>query len=143
MSFFTKHNPPPKVISPSGKVSLTESQYLNDCDINFVMRRCAAGDTTFVRTDKPLFADVSEVGDFARSMDKMLDARRTFEGLPAELRKRCGNDIRAFIDYVADPVNEDECIKYGLRVAPPKETPVKVEIVTDGKSKLDGLPTNT
>lgn len=143
MKFHTKYNKPSSVSSPVGTVSLTDSQYLNECDINFVMRRCASGDTTFVRADQPLFADVSEIGDFAKSMDKMLEARHIFESLPSELRKRCGNDIRSFIDFALNPVNEAECIKYGLRTAPKKEEPVKVEIVTDGTTQREVLPSNT
>lgn len=143
MKFHTKHNRPPVVSSPSGTVSLTDSQYLNDCDINYVMKKCALGDTSCIRTDKPLFADVSEIGDFVKSMNKLLEARTAFENLPAELRKKCGNDVRSFIEFVADPSNETECIKYGLRKAPVNETPVKVEIVTDGTPQRDGLPPNT
>lgn len=126
MAFYTKYKRPPRISSPVGETSLTDSQFLKDCDINEVMKRCAAGDTSLVQSRPGVFADVSDIGTFAECMDKMVDARREFELLPSLIRKKFGNDPRLLVEFLADSSNDEEAIKLGLKVKPKKSDPVEV-----------------
>jgi hypothetical protein len=127
--FYTKYTPPFKISSPVGAATLTDSQFLADCDINVVMRRCASGDTSLNQPITGVFADVSDIGDFSTCMSKMLDARRNFEALPSAIRKRFGNDPALLISFLSDSANDEEAIRLGLKVKHETPPPVKVEVV--------------
>lgn len=148
MKFFTKFNVPKKVNSPVGKVSLSDSQFMADCDINNVMKRAVAGDTSLIRNTEGVFADVSDYGDFAKCMHRVITARREFEALPSNIRKKFGNDPSNMLSFLADSANDEEAVKLGLKVMPKADTPVKVEVINpvvsgDGTLTGDGLPSNT
>lgn len=129
--FYTKYNLPMKVSSPSGEISLTDSQFLPDCDINVIMKRCASGDTSLIRAPSAgVFADVSDIGGFADCMSKMIEARRQFQELPSAIRKRFGNDPSLLISFLSDSANDEEAISLGLKVRPEVPDPVKVEVVS-------------
>lgn len=128
--FFTKYNPPPKVDSPSGDVSLTDSQYLGDCDINNIIKRYTKGDMSAVRSGG-VFGDVSGLGDFRECMEKVRNANEAFASLPAEVRDRFSSDPALLIDFLRDSKNDEEAIKLGLKVAKPVEKSVE-EQVKDG-----------
>lgn len=129
MKFFTKYNRPPRVSSPVGVKTLTDSQYLPDCDINKVMKRALAGDTSLVNTSKPVFADVDDYGDFLTNMNKVIEGRRHFEALPSEIRQKFGHDPVNLISFLADSKNDEEAIKLGLKVRKVEPSPVQVEVI--------------
>lgn len=143
MKFRTKYTPRDKVVSPSGTVSLTETQYLKDCDINEIMRRCASGDNSLIKDEtKQVFADVSTMGDMLSCMRKITDARDAFETLPSNIRARFGHSPEALLAFLADGKNDGEAVSLGLKVLPKPEKPIEVKVV-DGTVNRDGSPENT
>lgn len=113
MKFYTRFNPPPPVNSPSGDVDMTEQQYKDECDINTILRNYGAVPVP-IAEKIPRFADVSEVGDFAKSLSMVTRATEAFEAQPSSLRARFGHDPSAFYEFVSNPDNRAECIKLGL-----------------------------
>ena len=142
MKFKTKYNAPEKVKSPAGKTSLTDSQYLDDCDMNNIMKRALKGDASVINPSTPVFADVSDYGDMLTCMRKVADARLRFESLPSEIRDRVGNTPEGLMSFLADSRNDEEAIKFGLKIKPKVDIPVKVEIV-GGQAKPTDSAVNT
>lgn len=142
MKFKTKYDPPHKVKSPCGKVSLTDSQYLDDCDMNLIMKRAMKGDPSVVNPAEPVFADVSDCGDMLTCMRKVADARMRFEALPSAVRDRVGNSPEGLFTFLADPKNDEEAIKLGLKVKPKVDKPIQVEVV-GGQAQPADSPSNT
>jgi hypothetical protein len=62
-------------------------------------------------------------------MRKVADARMRFESLPSQIRDRVGNSPEGLFAYLSDSRNDEEAIKFGLKIKPKIENPVKVEIV--------------
>ena len=56
MKFASHYNPPPSVGVAFEGESLTQQEYKDDCDVNVMIRRAVAGDTTVFR--HPVYADV-------------------------------------------------------------------------------------
>lgn len=101
-------------VSPHGGVSMTDAQYKDECDINFILKSFAVGDTRAVRPTG-ITGDFSKVGDFSECLEIVNKAKDEFAALPSSLRDRFGNDPRAYVDFCLDPANVDECIRLGLR----------------------------
>lgn len=109
--FFTKYNHT-DVVSPSGGVSMTDPQFLKDCDINTILDKYRAGLVPIVKPMK--YGDFSEVGDFADALQRVTRAKEYFEGLPSDVRSRFGNDLTTFCDFALNPANVEECVKLGI-----------------------------
>lgn len=130
MKFFTIFNPPPRFASPSGGTSLTAQEYKDESDINVIMKRYTAGDSSVVRMGG-VFADVSELGDFSSHLEVVRRATEDFAALPADIRARFGNDPAALVAFLADSSHDDEAVKLGLKVRPVIQ-PSLAEQITDG-----------
>lgn len=86
-----------------------------NCDINVIMRRFrVTGQMPPGSVRLPEYADYSEVTDFHTAMNVVRAAREDFMALPADVRKRFGNDPQNFLEFCGDPNNVDEMIKMGL-----------------------------
>ena len=51
-------------------------------------------------------------------MNQIVAAQEAFNGLPAAVRKRFGNDPGQMLDFLDDPQNASEAVKLGLVDAP-------------------------
>lgn len=100
----------------------TKQSDRDKCDVNAIIARAKKGHViTHVRDTPGRYQDVTSVGDFRESMNKVVAAQAAFEALPAALRKRFHNDPEEFLGFVADNGNYDEAVKLGL--VEPKEEP--------------------
>lgn len=115
--FLTKYNNKKSVTVCSG-VSATDQQYLDDCNIDTILKRYRIGQPLPVTSRRALEGDFTGVGDFMDCLNRVNNAREEFASLPAVLRDRFGNDPVAYYKFVLDPANVDECIKLGLRERP-------------------------
>lgn len=111
--FLTKYDHA-DVVSPSGDVSMTDQQYLKECDIDLILKRYRAGEPLPVNTREGRFGDFSEVGEFADCMRRVNNAVADFEALPAAVRARFGNEPLAFYQFALNPSNREECVKMGI-----------------------------
>lgn len=87
--------------------SLTRQSEVKDADINEIVRR-------FVRTGQlpvierpPLVGDFTNVGSFSDAMELVLRAERSFDMLPADVRKRFDNSPQAFLAFMEKAEEKD------------------------------------
>lgn len=106
--------------------TMTIQSEKDNCDINVIMNRYATCGTPLpVRSDgvEPMFADVSELGDYMENFNRCKQAEEMFNALPSALRKELDNNPANLIPFIQDKKNESRCIEYGLIHKPIMEAP--------------------
>lgn len=101
-------------------------------DIRVIVAAAMRGKSVNVNVRQGTYGDISDAPTFMEALNVVARAQALFEGLPAKLRDRFGNDPAKLLEFVADPENKDEAVKLGImkKVEPPKEQPpMKVEVV--------------
>jgi len=116
--------------------SRARPEFAKECDINNIVARYKRdGFISHLARGVPSFVDVSEVGDFRTAMTQVRAAGEFFEGLPAVVRAKFGNDVARFVDE-AGSLTRAELRELGLaelrkddvkRRASDKEEPAPVE----------------
>lgn len=96
-------------------------QHLKDeADVNSIMEKYRKTGLMPQSPRTPITgADMTGLSDFREHMDIVAQAQQNFDQLPAQLRKRFGNDPANLLDFVHDDKNRDEAIKLGLVPPPP------------------------
>jgi phage internal scaffolding protein len=93
---------------------LTEQAHKRECDMNHILRDYQrTGLIRHAAKNKGRYDDVSAV-DFQSAMDTVTQAKKMFDELPANIRKRFANNPAAFLEFVGSPENKDEMIKLGI-----------------------------
>lgn len=128
MKFYTKYCHAIVTHPKSDKPSMTDPQYLKDCDITTVVTRFMSGCLPQSQVHTPSYGDVSQFGDFARMMDTVDAGKRAFMDVPSNIRARFGNDPKAFFAFCSDPANMQEMVRLGLAI--PREVPVEKPVVS-------------
>lgn len=115
-----------KVITVNEKPSKTQKHMQDQCDVNLIMKKYPkVQQDRFLRS--PLsnaggaYLDLINVGDYQESLNLVLHAQEAFQTLPAEIRKRFGNNPQELIQFLENPNNRDQAIELGL-VIPPIQT---------------------
>lgn len=106
--------------------TMTIQSEKDNCDINVIMNRYATCGTPLpYRTDgvQPVYADVSELGDYMENYQRCKQAEEMFNNLPSALRKELDNNPANLLPFIQDKKNESRCIEYGLINKPVMETP--------------------
>lgn len=96
--------------------SRTQQHFKEECDINTIVERFGLTGEVPSGVAVPMQGDFTEVYDFQSAMDVVIGARQAFEQMPANVRKRFGNDPALFMEFVHDPENVEEAKKLGLLV---------------------------
>lgn len=105
--------------------SRTQQQYLEDADINNILRAYANGNAVPGATARePIFGDFSDeaISDFHQAMRTIQGVAQLMQELPAKTRSRFQNNPAAILDFVRDPANIAEAMELGL-VDPKIDTP--------------------
>jgi len=122
-----------RLITPIIGESMTKQNHKNECDINFIMSKHAkTGLVTHVANKAPQYGEYETI-DYKEAMNLVISAQESFDSLPANLRKRFGNDPNEYFQFVHDPENRDEMIKMGL--IQPSEAPNVQEPIPDPDDK--------
>lgn len=115
--FYTAYNRPPRVVSGAGGESMTQQQFAQECDINYIVKRAQrTGVIPVVSTQEMVFGTLDE-DTFKQRMDKMAEIKSYFEGLPSEIRLHYQNSVNEFIASMATDEGIEEGRKLGI-VAP-------------------------
>lgn len=157
-SFYRPHARVPytgEIVNPvTGEVtvppSMTKQSFVEECDINNVLREYSqSGQLRHIsqRAEQGMYTDLPDNTDFQEALNIVLEGQKAFDSLPAKVRNRFNNDPAAFLEFMADPANQDEAIKLGLATdnrPPPEPTtpapappPARPEPNTGGEG---GLP---
>lgn len=114
---------------------ITQQQFKNECDINYIVNRYLQTgyvNPMLVKNGQPVFGDVSTIGGYKESLDKIQEADSMFMQLPAKIRDRFQHDPLKLLEFVANNDNYDEAVSLGL-VEPSAHLPLDVNVPTDTK----------
>ena len=106
--------------------TMTIQSEKDNCDINVIMDRYATCGTPLpYRTDgvQPVYADVSDLGDYMENFQRCKQAEEMFNALPSALRKELDNNPANLIPFIQDEKNKERCYEYGLLNKPAVEAP--------------------
>lgn len=105
---------PDTKIYPVG-VSRTKQSFKKESDINAIMAKYAStGLLERVNLSVPRYGDFGSVGDYQQCLDKIQEADRQFNDLPARVRDHVDNDPGEFLRMALDPKREQELRDLGL-----------------------------
>lgn len=92
--------------------SMTVQDKAQETDVNFIMSK-----NRYSQLPNPpdFYADLTEITDLTEAHEKIQYADKVFSSLPARLRSKFENDPQKFIQYLNDPSNDEEAIKFGLK----------------------------
>lgn len=103
----------------SHEKSLTKQSDAEAADINNIMAPYARANLLDLVNQHPgLYADLPDAKSYHESMNIIVEAQTAFDQLPAEMRKRFGNDPADFLDFVSREENRAEMVKMGLLERP-------------------------
>lgn len=112
--------------------SMTQQQFKQDCDVNYIMDKFRkTGTITHLRKEPGAYLDLLDMPDYQQSLQTVINAQNSFMELDAETRLRFDNDPGKFLEWLGDPKNEQEQIQMGLRV------PKQIDPVVDQLEQLN------
>lgn len=130
----------------SGKTR-TQTQFKDDCDVNRILAKYkATGTLTHVRNAQAgVYADLTQIPSYQEALNTVINAQRAFEEVPAKIRQRFNHDPNEFIKFLADPKNNQEAVKLGLKTVPtpPPEDPIKKTLENIEKNTKPKSPKKT
>lgn len=119
------------------KPSRVKPEFAERVNINSIMKKYRMRDLPPLDPNSPLYNDYSEAGDFHTAMQITLNAEAAFAALPSEIRTKFQNDAGNLMNYLADPKNNEESVKLGLRKSPPTTPPTpKISLDDETVKKL-------
>lgn len=92
----------------------TKPEFKDSCDINYILERYLRTGALPISQKMPSYGDYSDPVDFQTAQNLLIKANQQFDSLPAEIRKRFGNDPKEFLEFVSNPGNKEEAVKIGL-----------------------------
>ena len=107
-----------RVLTPVGKITMTEQNHKAACDVNNIMARYTkTGVMEHVRAFEPVYSDTT-TDDYQNSMNVVADAKTMFEELPSSIRRHFGDDPSEFLEFCTtadDPVGDLQGLAEGYR----------------------------
>lgn len=101
--------------------SLTKQSMAEDADINVILKRFGVTGQVPTSLKLPTFGDFTGVSDFRTALHAVMAAEEAFMQVPADIRRRFGNDPQEFVAFCSDPANLDELRR--MKLAPPAVDP--------------------
>lgn len=133
LGFYRPHHDPgyDNVDPNTGEVmpSMTRQSEMESCDIHNILKQFSQrGFEELVRQNAAAgqYADLTNLPDYQDALNTVIAADAAFMALPSQVRDRFSNDPARFIEFLADPRNQDEAIRLGLATdtrPPPEPTP--------------------
>lgn len=100
--------------------SLTHQSFADECNYNNVLAKWEnSGLITHINPNSPVYADVSDLGDYQSALELIRSAQSSFDALPSSVRDRFNNDPAKLLEFVQDPKNEAEALRLGLTLPTP------------------------
>lgn len=113
-------------------ISLTQQHMKDECDINNIVRKFGVTGLLPQAVRLPTFGDFTGVGDYQSALNAVMAAEKSFEAIPADLRKRFDNDPQKFVEFCSNPDNIDELRDLGLAPKLPRQ-PSGIDVVDPAK----------
>lgn len=102
----------------------TKQSFVAECDINTILKQYSAtGQLRHINAAaaQGAYLDLPDDLDFQTSMQIVADGQRAFATLPSKTRDRFQNDPAKFLEFMANPANQEEAITLGLATKRPTE----------------------
>lgn len=119
-------------ISFKNEPKLTLQSAKDECDINIIIKRLAAGNQLPPKLTPDQYVDFTQLpSDYHQSMEIIVKADEQFQQLPATLRERFRNNPENFLNFVSNEKNQEELVSLGLATKTPSSansTPIKADI---------------
>lgn len=108
--------------------SMTKQSFKEECDINNIIKQYSVtGIWNHIneRFQQGTFTDLPDPLDFQQSLEIAKQAGEAFASLPSSVRARFENDPGQFLEFMANPANQEEAIRLGLATdtRPPPKAP--------------------
>lgn len=114
---------------------LTQQHFQAETNINLIMEKYNKTGMLPVRKLNPHYGDFSKSGDYQEALNNINDAKEEFSKLPAEVKRRFGQNPVEIIQFLLDKNNQIEAEKMGL--IEKKVQPLKKGEPTPEKSKKE------
>lgn len=115
-------------ISFEGDEGLTEQHHKKSCDMHVILRQAEkTGVLSHVNAYGGQYMDMPSGVDFHQAQNIIAEATQMFETVPADIRKKFGNDPAEYLDFMQNEENRDKMIAMGLDTShlPPLPEPVE------------------
>lgn len=118
-SWLDYHNGDPDFVeydvgTVNNEPSMTQQHFASSCDINNLMS--VYRDVSLipsVNSAKAMYGDFTEIPDYQKAQQVMIDARKVWESLPDKWRQRFETPFD-FLRFVEDPRNREEADRLGM-----------------------------
>lgn len=118
--------------------SRTKQSFVEEADINNLMRRYRATGLMPQAPGEPMFLDCTKLpADYQAALNTVITADRAFQKLSSDVRARFGNDPVAFVDFAVDPANLAQMREWKL--APPAPAVAAVAAEPAGEAVKAGV----
>lgn len=88
--------------------------YAESCDISIILANCANGDLSGLNAMKGVYGDFTEMPKtYAEMLQLQIDAKRTFDSLPVDVKNNFNNDVNQFLAVAGE---KEWAKKLGLNV---------------------------
>ena len=129
-----------RVTTKNIEPSRTDTSFKAQCDVNNIISKWKkTGQINHLNTNQGQYADYSDLPDLQTALTTVIQATKTFEQLPANVRKYFSNDPVEMYNFLQDPQNDSEAIRLGLktsRIVPnPEETSESASAPKNKKNK--------
>lgn len=96
--------------------SLAIQSERDDSDINTIVKRFGLTGELPSGVRAPTYGDFTGIGTFQQALEAVRQAEDAFMAMPAEIRKRFGDNPEEFVQFCSDPANGPELVKMGLAI---------------------------
>lgn len=100
-------------------VSRARQSEKDEADINVIVKNFGITGRMPSGVRMPTYGDFDTVSDYASAIEAVRSAEASFMAMPADVRKRFGDDPQAFVEFCSDAKNAEEALKLGLLVEVP------------------------
>lgn len=102
-----------------GKKTKTQQQFKDDNNPAVIMKKFVqTGVPPLGNGKKPMFLDLSQMGDFTEHLNHVTRVQQDFMQLAPQIRAKFDNDPAKLLNFVSDNKNLDEGVLMGLLEAP-------------------------
>lgn len=105
--------------------SMTEQSHKKRVNINTIIAKYRKTGFLEGRVENPSYGDFTGTVDFHEANNRILSARKEFQKIPSDIRKRFHNDVGELLEFLNNPENRQEAIEIGLL----NKEPAQPEIV--------------
>lgn len=118
--------------------SLTKQAFTKYQDIRYIIDQYTKTGIGLNHNPKPMYGDFTKANSegYLESLNVVANVNSQFEQLTPKIRERFNNKAINFLDFMADPANNEESIKLGLRPKP-EETIVSPQLIPPAKPVVE------